>query len=58
MECLYINKNNNKCNILRKLNCNNCSFYKDNTKANYKKFIINTEKDILIYSKRKNKEGS
>lgn len=51
MSCLYENKRNNKCNALNDKNCLKCSFYKENNKENYKKFIVQAEKDILIYRK-------
>ncbi len=52
MNCLYLEEKN-KCKILKKKECLNCNFYKKNTKQNYNKFIIQVEKDILIYQKNK-----
>ncbi len=50
MECLYENKvNRHKCNCLTEKHCANCSFYKENTKENYKNYIMQVEKDIQLY---------
>jgi len=51
MECLYF-ENKNKCIALKHKQCNKCSFYKENTKDNFNKFIIKVEKDILLYPNR------
>lgn len=48
--CLYI-KDKNKCNALKLKECNKCSFYKEKTQDNINKFIIQVEKDIILYPK-------
>lgn len=50
MSCLYENKS--KCNILKEKDCKNCSFYKENTKENYQKYIIEVERDIKRYRRK------
>lgn len=50
MGCLYeSDTNKKKCNCLKEKNCHNCSFYKENTKENYQKYIVQAEKDIKNY---------
>lgn len=50
MECLYLENNN--CKILKYKECEKCSFYKENTEENINKFIVQVEKDILLYPKK------
>lgn len=52
MKCLYL-INKNECKILNRKECCKCSFYKEHTKENYNNYIIQVEKDILLYGKRK-----
>lgn len=54
MSCLYENKvNKSRCNCLTIKECKNCKFYKEKTKENFMKYIVQVERDIIAYRNKK-----
>ena len=46
--CLFI-KNTN-CKILKKRECQNCKFFKENTPENYQKCVVEVKEQIKKYA--------